>query len=124
MPEFHNYFLHTIEKEIKHEGNLLKRIKRKIEDFKEKKVEKKRIKNARHHYSHLMFTSQSLRKTHTQKTPNELSPSAPFEELQKRYMNSATSSARETLKVKTSSFSTNFPNKQTNNRVKTACHTR
>ena len=34
-PSYYNYFLNSIEKEIKHEGTLLKRIKRKIDHFKD-----------------------------------------------------------------------------------------
>jgi hypothetical protein len=60
-PEHYNYFMHTIEKEIKHETHTFRKIKRKIDDYKTRKESRMKIKNA-FEYSHQCFPSQVSRK--------------------------------------------------------------
>ena len=45
MPEHYNYFMSTVEKELQHESNVFKKIKKKIDDYKSQKQQKVKIKN-------------------------------------------------------------------------------
>jgi len=61
VPEHYNYFINTINKEIRHEEFLCKNIRKKIDNFKTKELKvKSHVKNG-FVYSHKAFVSSSLK---------------------------------------------------------------
>lgn len=59
MPLNQNHFVSTVDKEILHESQILKKIKNKIQNFKEKQKSRNKIKNS-FNYSHHCFSSTKL----------------------------------------------------------------
>lgn len=117
MPEYYDYFLQTVDKEIKYEGDLLRKIKRRIEDYKSQKSGRKGAQGEVRPPSHNAFTGHTVRQSHSRnRTSGQVNMSTNDGKAYKRYVNSASTSLRQTLKMKTSSFSIDFPKKENNNR--------
>jgi hypothetical protein len=56
VPEHYNYFLNSVEKELKHESHIYHRIKRKIEDYRTQKQASIKVKNS-YAFTHKSFMS-------------------------------------------------------------------
>jgi hypothetical protein len=117
MPEYYDYFLRSVEREIRHEGVLLSRIKRSIQGHKSQKGSRKGCPDEVNTLSHNTLTnpSPSLSRVRNNTAGRVRSPPASGKPG-KRYKNSASGSLRATLKLKASSFSTEFPQKEGNTR--------